>query len=152
MTILQVSQCQSLNIDTLNLIITNQSVMLSVTYNCDTTTTIPISPAYTSIDIIPEDIGMTSVFSDGIYSFELTIVTQSATIVKEVSCHFMNCATTCVMLPKYSDLKNPTNQLAALSFYALNLSNQCADCACADLCALYTNITNASTTSSCGCN
>jgi len=152
MTITSSAQCLSINIDTLNLLSTNQSVVLNVAHNCGTAKSINISPAFTSIDLLPEDLEMTSVFSDGIYSFELCIVTQAATIIKEVACYFMNCSTTCAMLPVYSDLSDSSNQLAALSFYALNLSNSCADCACADLCALFSNITkNASTTSSCGC-
>ena len=152
MTLSQTQECQSIVLDSLNLLSTNQSVTLNVTYNCGTATVIPVSPAYTQITILPEDLGMTTTFSDGIYGFELCIVTQAATIVKEVACYFMNCVTTCLMLPKYSDLSDNTNKLAALSFFALNISNQCADCACTDLCALYSNITNASTTSSCGCN
>lgn len=151
MTITQGQFCQSINIDSLNLIGTNQSVILNIKYNCGETKAIEVSPTFTSIDILPEDLNMTGSFSDGIYGFELCIVTAAATIIKEVSCYFMNCTTTCAMLPRYSDLTSASNQLAALSFYALNISNQCTDCACADLCALYSNITNASTTSSCGC-
>jgi len=151
MTITQGQQCQSINIDSLNLLSTNQSVVLNVSYNCVLVKTVEISPAFTSIELLPEDLSMDTVFTDGIYGFELSIINQAASIIREVACYFMNCSTTCLMLPKYSDLSCTSNQLAALSFYALNLSNQCADCACADLCALYSNITNASTTPSCGC-
>lgn len=146
------SQCSSFTVDSTNLVSTNQSVQLIVTHNdCTTKTTLSISPAYTEITILPTDLGLTA-FADGVYGFELCIVTQTAVVIKETACVFVDCSTTCAMLPIYSDLTCDANKLAALSYYALRVSNNCTNCACSDLCALFSNITNASSDTSCGCN
>ena len=82
MTITQGQQCQSINIDSLNLLSTNQSVVLNVSYNCVLVKTVEISPAFTSIELLPEDLSMDTVFTDGIYGFELSIIKESKSYFK----------------------------------------------------------------------
>lgn len=63
---------------------TNLDGELEVTYN-GTTTTLTV-PAASSFSFTPEDIGQTSVFSDGVYTLHFTATLASSSVKEDRGC------------------------------------------------------------------
>lgn len=135
----------------------NQSVSLGVTINCDTEYTISVDVNDTDITVDPTALELDlDALEDGVYYFELTVVQENGTTVKESVCKFINCGTTCLMLDSFTSAAsgNKDALIRALAFQALVVSDGCTSCACSDLCELYnaTDLVNCeSNASNCGC-
>jgi len=153
MTLTVNSDCTSISILSDNLSATNQTVNLFWSKNCSTTTSkISISTAASVVQLAPEDLDSADTFSDGVYYFKLVITQEDGTTVEESICRFVNCASSCLMLPVYK-LTDSASILKQLAFEALLASTNCTSCTCADLCMFYTN-TGLTTIANddCGCN
>lgn len=141
------------------LLITNQSVEVTVTYNCTTDYVVTFDATTDPIVITPSDVSMTDSFTDGVYNFKLVVVNVSDAILTESKCQFINCNSTCLMLDTYKDLSSTDKDTAAaalikvLSFEALLLANNCSSCSCTSMCALYnaTGLDPNTNATDCGC-
>lgn len=98
-------------------------------------------------------------YCDGIYNFELIVryYTEDPEVIsesKETSCHAILCNIKCKALEKYSETKN--NKLLYY-VYALEASNDCDNCTCSNMCAMYTELKSlindySNLNNGCGCN
>ena len=148
------SNCSIISITSDYLDANNQTVSLFWDKNCSgTVTKIPINVNAPVIQLSPIDLGQSGdVFNDGVYNFKISIVQQNGTKIEESLCKFINCNSSCLMMPTYK-LKDHESLIKQLSFEALIASKYCTFCTCADVCALYTN-TGLITIDNddCGCN
>lgn len=97
-------------------------------------------------------------YCDGIYNFELIVryYTEDPEVVsesKETSCHAILCELKCKSLEKYNTTKN--NKLLYY-IYALESSNDCDNCTCSNMCAMYTELKSlindfSNLSNGCGC-
>lgn len=145
--------CTIITLQSTNLISTNQTVNLFWNKDCSAVTSkISISVLASMIQLAPEDLNSTETFTDGVYYFKISIVQEDGTTIEESLCRFINCASSCLMLPVYklTDIASIQKQLA---FEALIASNNCTSCSCSDLCMLYNNTgLTTITNDNCGCN
>lgn len=159
MTLTLNENCESILIESEYFNSDNQSMTLSVTYNCTT--------AYTDIEIDVEETDYTldptalsldaDELVDGIYYIVLVTVQEDGSTITESACKFVNCGTTCDMLSVFTAVAEGGTEEEinrALAFYALTLSDACTSCACADLCTLYNTATQTTCNNDnpCGCN
>ena len=145
--------CSVINLNSDYLTATNQTVNLHWIKNCTgAASKISISVLASSIQLSPSDLEETTTFSDGVYYFKLEIVQEDGSMIEESLCRFVNCTSSCLMIPTYkeTDLISVVKQLA---FEALLASNNCTSCSCSDLCLLYNNtgLTDIDN-DDCGCN
>ena len=153
MTITVNSTCDEITIASSILIASNQEVTLIATHNC--TTEYEFTYASTDIPIVltSADFNSITTIADGVWGFELTIVNVSSSIITETKCTFVNCTSTCAMLPLYKDVQNTESLIKVLSFEALLLASDCTDCSCTDMCELYNNtgLNDDPNVGDCGC-
>lgn len=150
--------CDEVTITSDILLISNESVSLTITYNCTTEYTLLFESTVIPIVIVPADLSL-EVFVDGVYNFKLTVINVSNEVITESSCIFINCSSTCLMIDTYklvgsSDLVIANEALIkVLSFEALLLSNNCTSCSCASMCDLYnaTGLNPNMNGTDCGC-
>lgn len=132
------TDCATITITSTNLVNTNTSVKLTMQYACDKEWEKTIETSVTSIVLTPTDFDTEDFVADGIYYFKLEIVNNVGTTITETKCKFINCVTTCKLLDSYKN--NDCER--TMAFFALLASDDCPDCACADLCLLYNIATN----------
>lgn len=147
------SDCNIITLDSDYLIPTNQVVNLFWSINCGSTLSkISISPSASMIQLDPSDLGGGDTFVDGVYYFKISITDEDGGTVEESLCKFVNCASSCLMLPVYKQTDSAA-MIKQLAFEALLASSNCTSCSCTDLCSLYNN-TGLTTIDNddCGCN
>lgn len=89
-------------------------------------------------------------FSDGVYQVTLT-ADDDGTISTEVQCMLVDCALECRVFDYQSE--NITSRVSQY-YEALKLGEQCDNCSCTGMCALYQKILTilqTSTDNDCGC-
>jgi hypothetical protein len=147
------SDCSIISLDSTYLSPDNQVVNLFWDKNCSGTLgKISVNTSASLIQVDPADLNESATFSDGVYYFKISITQEDGTVVEESLCRFVNCNSSCLMLPIYklTDLASVIKQLA---FEALLASADCTSCSCTDLCALYNNTgLTVIPNDDCGCN
>jgi hypothetical protein len=86
--------------------LSSNTLRLDVKFNCGTVQEIDIVLADItgdSVSILPEDLGFTETFQDGVYS--ITLVSTDGDITREFGCIFMDCVTRCKIVNATTDLK-----------------------------------------------
>ena len=147
------SDCSIISLDSDYLSPSNQSVNLFWDKNCSGTVgKISVNTVASLIQVDPADLGEGATFSDGVYYFKISVIQEDGSIVEESLCKFVNCNSSCLMLPVYK-LTDSTSLLKQLAFEALLAANSCSTCSCSDFCTLYT-ATGLTTIDNddCGCN
>lgn len=130
------------------LVNTNQTVTLSITKNCTTTTIMDIDVVDTLIEITPEDIAQVDIFLESPYYFKLVIVQEDGTIITETLCRYIQ-PDPCEYIDLY---KTTDNMEKILAHQALLMLNDCDQCSCSGACLFYANITEISCNDcTCGC-
>lgn len=131
-----------------NLVNTNQMVTLTVTKNCESTTTIDVDTAATLIELVPADLSQEDLFQEGPYYFKLEVKQDDGTIVKEYLCRYIQ-PDACT----YIDLYKTTADLEkVLAHQALLQLNECEQCSCTDACLFYETLNNTNCDDcTCGC-
>lgn len=150
--------CDEVTITSSILLASNNSVKLTITYNCTTDYILLYESTDIPIVVLPADLSLET-FNDGVYNFKLTVLNVSNEEITESSCIFMNCHSTCFMLETYRLLGDSDLEIAnaalikVLSFEGLLLAASCSSCSCASMCDLY-NSTGLNTdfhATDCGC-
>lgn len=147
------SDCTSISITSTYLSPVNQTVNLFWDKNCSgSLNKISINTSASIIQLDPTDLSQADTFSDGVYYFKLSIIQEDGSTVEESLCRFINCQSSCLMLPTYK-LIDHESIVKQLAFEALLASNLCTSCTCSDLCTLYNNTGLIPTINDdCGCN
>lgn len=123
----------------------NTSTTISVTYNCTTTyDDIDITGEDGEYNLVPDDLGLTDDFPDGIYYILVTQVDGDSNIVTESQCFLVDQDFSCGMTDTLVALNSDPEQIVkALAFHALKIANDsCTSCSCADWCTLYNTATS----------
>ena len=147
------SDCSIITLNSDYLSVSNQLVNLFWDKNCSGTVgKISVNTSASLIQVDPADLGEGATFSDGVYYFKISVTQEDGSIVEESLCKFVNCNSSCLMLPVYklTDMESLRKQI---SFEGLLAANDCVKCSCADFCTLYSN-TGLTTidNNDCGCN
>lgn len=141
MTITIAEDFMDVTLTSTNLDSTNQSVQLTVTFNCD-------DEYESTIDVDDEEIIITNelfslptdeTLADGVYYFVLKIVQEDGDEITETGCKFVNQFSTCLMLDTFTKASQGDADavVRAMAFHALVAADGCVSCACSDLCLLY---------------
>jgi hypothetical protein len=132
------NDCTTIVITSSFLVSGNTSNKLLVTRGT-TTTTITLATNITTYTLLPAALGMTTTFSDGVYT--LTLVTVSSGGIKntESLCRVSLCGIKCDMIDNYLDIVDFKKVMA---YEGLKLANDCVKCDCTILNTLYTVLTN----------
>lgn len=141
MTIVINDNCESITVDSVYLVDTNQSASLRIQTNCEEEYLVDIDTDDTEISITPTTINMPDldVLPDGVYLFELTTVDEDGVINIERKCKLVNCGLNCLMIDAFKGMAagNSEDTVKSLAYYALLNSEGCSECSCDDLCLLY---------------
>lgn len=141
--------------------LSSNTLRLDVKYNCGTVQEIDILLADItgdSVSILPEDLGFSETFQDGVYSITL-VNTDDDTITNEFGCVFMDCVTRCKIANATTELKtkygigsfkdfdkitNPLEKIAVFdTMYmvqlhtALSFIGSCTECTCDNGCLMW---------------
>ena len=150
--------CVSASLASTEFNVTNQSVTLTIKYNCTKEYEISISPSATSYTILPASLQMVDYLSDGIYGITLRVVKQNGDIVTETMCKLMDCVSSCTLVESFKSLAICSEcLLQALAFNALKVAESCTSCDCETMCTLYNTVyqkdckTQTTNVTSCGC-
>lgn len=157
MTITISPTCANVTIVSDNFDFQNQTVELTVKFNCEDEYLITAEPEDTEIVVDNAALDLDGdTLADGVYYFELKIVQEDSTVITESACRFVNCSSDCLMLDTFKLAAEGDEQaiIKAMAYHALSVANGCTSCACEDLCLLYKATTLINCTNDvkpCGC-
>jgi len=93
-------------------------------------------------------------FTDGVYSFSITLISKDQVITTESNCFFFDCKTGCEVSTKIKELEEASNPKNAtnifLLHYTLTEGSNCG-CNCDELCEIFRKLCNNLNSTSCLC-
>ncbi len=148
MTAITSAECDIIAISSEYLLVDNQTNVLTVIHNGETTYTPTIASTVTSIDLDNDLLDLEGdTLADGVYSIQLLSTALNGDINTESVCAVVLCDKHCDMVELYLDKENADKILA---YEALKIAQGCVTCNCTTMLALYNVLINV-VDNDCGC-